>query len=88
MVAEVIGNTSSSPKTIQPAGGGEAPDPGTGGGGEAGVSAEAAGEEVAGLIGARYYVKPNFFLSLGMTYDNRSAFLVRPGVTYTFDLFH
>lgn len=80
--------TSSSPKAIEPASGGEPPGggEGVGTGPEVGVSAEAAGEEVAGLIGTRYYVKPNFFLSLGVVYDNNNAVLFRPGVTYTFNL--
>ena len=90
LVAEAVGNTSSSPRSTEPVPPpGETPDTGIGGatGAEAGVSAEAAGAEVAGLIGGRYYVKPNLFLSLGVIYDNRSAVVLRPGITYAFDLF-
>jgi hypothetical protein len=67
LVAELIGNTSSSSKST-----------------EGSTSPEIAGGELAGMLGARYYVQPNFFLSLGVTYDNNNAILVRPGLTVKF----
>lgn len=42
------------------------------------------GGELTGMLGARYYVQPNFFLSLGVTYDNNNAILIRPGLTVKF----
>ncbi len=103
IVGELVGNTSSSPTTI------EAPMPGGPGSGEgpavrarpdrsdarpgirqaqaseSGASTEAAGEEIAGLVGARYYIRPNLFLSIGASYDNNRAILIRPGVTVRFN---
>lgn len=99
LVAEVIGNTSSSPRSTGGAGGGgetsaarvagatDGGDGGGGGGGESLVAAEATGDEVSGLIGARYHVTPTFNLSLGVAYDSTGAVLFRPGVTYKFNLF-
>ena len=95
LMAEVIGNTSSSPRstgTTTPTG----DAPGIAGrrraaatttSGEAAVGAEAAGEEVIGLLGVRYRVTPQLALSFGVTYDNKGAVLFRPGVTYAFNLF-
>jgi hypothetical protein len=86
LVGEIIGNTSSSPHA-------EAGGQGEGGqistkestlGGESSVSPEATGEEVSGLLGFRYYLRRDLFLSLGVSYDNNDAFLLRPGVTYWF----
>ena len=116
LVAEVIGNTSSSPKvkgsapqspspppaspSPPPEGGdlrslrraAETPDQGSGGApsaipGEPSVIPEAAGAEVSGLIGVRYHFTPRFNVSLGVTYDNQNAVLVRPGLTFVFNLF-
>ena len=53
-------------------------------GSEAGLSPEAAGEEITGTLGMRYYVLPNAFLSVGVTCDNNCALLIRPGFTYRF----
>lgn len=88
LVAEVIGSTSSSPR----GGRGESPGEGTRArateqnpGAENFVVPEASGAEVAGLLGARYYIRrPNLFLSIGVTYDNSNAVLLRPGVTWRF----
>jgi len=82
LVAELVGNTSSSPSGPQA----EAPDvplPGEPGS-EAGLVPEAAGQEITGTLGMRYYIRSNAFLSVGITYDNNSALLVRPGFTYRF----
>ena len=95
VLAEVIGNTSSSPRSTEPT---TTPGEGPGSagrrravatavGGEAAVSAEAAGQEVSGLLGVRYHVTPQLALSFGVTYDNRGAVLFRPGITYAFNLF-
>ena len=40
--------------------------------------------KVSGLLGFRYYLRRDLFLSLGVSYDNNDAFLIRPGVTYWF----
>jgi hypothetical protein len=79
LVAEVLGNTASASEANTGEGGTPlqettAPVP------------EAAGTEVSGLVGARYYVQPKLFLSLGVSYDNNDALLVRPGITYKFNV--
>lgn len=75
-VVEVIGNTSATR---------ESPDGVTlsAPGGENALAPEAAGEELVGLIGARYHLRPNVALALGVTYDNNDAFLIRPGINIT-----
>ena len=95
LMAEVIGNTSSSPRTTGttkttgevPGIAGRHRAAATTTNGEAAVGAEAAGEEVSGLLGVRYHVTPQLALSFGVTYDNKGAVLFRPGVTYAFNLF-
>ena len=74
-VAEVIGNTSAV---------GDAADaalPASNLGSESTLAPEAAGNELVGLIGARYNLRPNAALTFGLTYDNNGAWLIRPGVT-------
>jgi hypothetical protein len=70
-VAEFLANTPSVP---------EAPE-GTATGIENAITPEAAGGEMSGMIGARYYFFANGFASLGVSYDNNQAVLFRPGVT-------
>ena len=43
---------------------------------------EAAGQELVGTLGLGYYVRPKWFLSLGVSYDNTHAVLFRPGITF------
>jgi hypothetical protein len=43
---------------------------------------EIAGAEQVGMVGVRYALRPRSWLSLGVTYDNTKAILVRPGVTF------
>jgi hypothetical protein len=45
---------------------------------------ELAGAENSLLLGVRYHATPTLFFSLGVSYDNNHALLVRPGVTYRF----
>jgi hypothetical protein len=58
------------------------------GGGEAAVSLtgapipEAAGQELVGTLGLGFYVRPKWFLSFGVSYDNTHAVLFRPGITF------
>lgn len=53
-----------------------------GGGGESSVAApEIAGAEQVGMIGMRYRRGEHTWLSLGVTYDNTQAVLLRPGLT-------
>jgi hypothetical protein len=47
---------------------------------------EAAAGELAGTIGFRYDIKPNLSFSMGVSRDNSGATLLRPGVTYRFNL--
>ncbi len=85
LVGEVIGNTSSSPRIEGPEGTGTAAllrAQETGG--ENNLVPEATGGEVSGMLGARYYLQPNLVVSLGVTYDNSNAVLIRPGLTYLF----
>ncbi|HTF55938.1 MAG TPA: hypothetical protein VK661_01605, partial [Planctomycetota bacterium] len=66
LVAEVVGSVSS-------AGEGNATTP---------IVPESAGQEgTVGLIGARYYFRPNVVLSLGVGYDDNNATLTRFGLT-------
>ncbi len=69
LVAEFIGNTSSTSE-------------GEGADAEGSVNPEAAGGEMVGLIGGRWHATPVTTLALGITYDNNSAVLLRPGVTF------
>lgn len=69
VVGELFANTPSVPE------GNETPDAN-----ESTTTPEAAGGEVFGTIGARYYPQPNLALSLGFSYDNKGALLVRPGI--------
>ena len=50
--------------------------------GSAPVVAEAATQELVGTVGAGIYVTPRWFLSLGVSYDNNAAWLIRPGITF------
>ncbi len=68
VVAEFLANTASAPESPENAG-------------ESVITPEAAGGEMSGMIGARYYFFANGFASLGVSYDNNQAILVRPGVT-------
>lgn len=52
--------------------------------GGVGVPQEAAGSSIIGLIGGVYRPSDAMELSLGTTYDNAHAFLVRTGVTFKF----
>jgi hypothetical protein len=44
--------------------------------------AEAATQELVGTVGAGVYVSPRWFLSVGISYDNTAAWLIRPGITF------
>ena len=87
LVGEIVGNTSSSPRIKAR----EIPDGGTqfqaneqNLGGENNLVPEATGQEVSGMLGARYYLRSDFFVSLGVSYDNNDAVLLRPGFTWRF----
>jgi hypothetical protein len=73
LLGEILGNTSSTGDASegQP---GNTPT----------VPAEAAGAETVGLVGFRYSIRPSLFFALGVGYDNKHAFLIRPGITYRF----
>jgi hypothetical protein len=73
IVAEGLANTPSAP---------ENPEGTTN---DATIAPEAAGGEIVGLLGVRYYVLPNMFASLGLTYDNNQALLIRPGLSVWFN---
>lgn len=76
LVAEVYGNTSS---TGESSDGGDS-QPAV----ENSVTPEASGGETVGMIGARYHVRDNISLSLGVSYDNNNALLVSPGFNLKF----
>lgn len=48
---------------------------------ESTTAPEIAGAELVGMVGARYAVRRRIRLSLGVTYDNTNAILIRPGIT-------
>jgi len=73
VVGELTGNTSSLT-------GSESSGPGS----ESSVIPEASGGERVGLVGARYYLRPEMCFSLGVSYDNSRAILLRPGFTFRF----
>jgi len=68
LVGEVIGNTSALAE-----GGSET---------ETGGAQEVAGAETIGMLGARVHTNAGITLSLGVSYDNNQAWLLRPGVTF------
>jgi len=74
LLAEIIGNTTSLSNAEN-------------GGEVTGVTPEASGGETAGLLGVRYQILPGFFPSLGVTYDNQGAVLIRAGLTWKYPLF-
>jgi hypothetical protein len=74
IVGELIGNTSSTGDTVE---GAPAPS-GTP------IPAEAASGETSAMVGLRYHVNPKVFVSIGVSYDNNRALLIRPGVTWRF----
>lgn len=71
VVGELIGNTSSTGENVEGA-------PGTP------IPAEAASGEKSAMLGFRYHVRPSIFVSLGVSYDNNHALLIRPGITWRF----
>jgi hypothetical protein len=74
VVGEFIGNTSSTGEGVE---GGPSGPP-------AGVPPEAAGAERSAMVGFRYHPSPSMFFSMGVSYDNNHAWLIRPGVTWRF----
>ena len=52
--------------------------------GESAQFPEIGGKEVLGMVGARYIVNETWSVSLGVTYDNNHALLIRPGITVKF----
>ena len=73
---DVLGNTSS---TAEGEGGDGATSTKSGA-----VIPEATGGEIVGTLGMGYRPSPAWRLSLGVSYDNNSAWLIRPGVTMGF----
>jgi hypothetical protein len=47
-------------------------------------SAELTGGETVGAFGYGYYLNPALLLSLGVSYDNNNAVLIRPGIEWKF----
>jgi hypothetical protein len=74
IVGELIGNTSSTGDRVE---GTPAPS-GTP------IPAEAASGETSAMIGIRYKINPKLFVSVGVSYDNNHALLIRPGITWRF----
>jgi hypothetical protein len=73
LFGEIFGNTAASAEA----------ESGTGPGGTT-VTAEVAGGEVVGTLGAGRYVVPNLLLYGAVSYDNNRALLLRPGLTFRF----
>jgi hypothetical protein len=74
IVGELIGNTSSTGDKVE---GAPAPS-GTP------IPSEAASGESSAMIGVRYHVNAKLFVSIGVSYDNNHALLIRPGITWRF----
>jgi hypothetical protein len=70
-VAEVYGNTTAF---------GESPE----GGPENPITPEAAGGQVVGTVGLRYFFKRNTAFTMGVSYDNSQAWQFAPGLAATF----
>ncbi len=45
---------------------------------------ELSGNEIVGVAGLGYYIKPNLLISLGVSYDNNNAVLIHPGIQWKF----
>ncbi|MDQ6635159.1 MAG: hypothetical protein M3Z10_10445 [Gemmatimonadota bacterium] len=73
LFGEVLGNSASAPD-------GESADAGI----SVGPVAEAAGGELVGTLGAGRFLRPGALASLGVSYDNNGAVLLRPGLTLWF----
>ena len=52
-----------------------------------GASAELAGGELVGTVGAGYRIAKPILLSLGVSYDNNDAIIIHPGVTFESQVF-
>jgi len=74
IVGEFLGNTSSTGETVEGAPAPSGPP----------IPAEAASGETSAMIGVRYHVNAKLFVSLGVSYDNNHALLIRPGITWRF----
>ena len=48
---------------------------------ESATAPEIAGAEQVGMVGVRWALRPHRWLSLGVTYDNTNALLLRPGLS-------
>ena len=72
LFGEVLGNTSSAPGTT-----GESPE------GQSAVVPEATGGELVGTLGFGLHPTRSFLDSMSMSYDNNSAILIRPALTWT-----
>ena len=59
--------------------GGVTPPPG-----DSGSASEAAGGESFAMLGLRYRITPKAQFAFGVSYDNNSAWLIRPGITVKF----
>jgi hypothetical protein len=41
--------------------------------------------EIVGMAGFRYRIRERMFFTLGISYDNNHAVLIRPGLTFNFN---
>lgn len=73
VVGELIGNTSSTGDNAE----------GTGAGTPV-ISSEAPSGETSLMAGMRWHISRDVFVSMGLSYDNNHALLIRPGVTWRF----
>ncbi len=53
-------------------------------GDENNTSPEISTGEIVGMLGARYFLTSKVIFALGLNYDNKQAFLIRPGITIKF----
>jgi hypothetical protein len=72
VVGELIGNTSSTGDKVE----GATPNPN--------LPAEIIAAETSAMVGVRWHMSPALFVSVGVSFDNNHAIMVRPGVTWRF----
>jgi hypothetical protein len=75
LVGEVLVNSGSSPEATT---GTTTPPPAT-------ITPEISSGEIVGMLGFRYRLMERVFFTMGVSYDNNHAVLIRPGLTFNFN---
>ena len=74
LLGEILVNSGSSPEATT----GTTTPPPT-------VTPEISSGEIVGMGGFRYRIRERMFFTLGVSYDNNQAVLIRPGLTFGFN---